>query len=156
MLRSLNNVKHPSEAADPNGEAFLLAPKPRGVLDGGHFEHFDAAAEPSKWSDVLQVYVTKDGGLGNLKNSDVAPQAEFAALLAHVGRKMGELADDIARGEIRIRPYRYNKESPCPRCAYRAVCRFDPPTSGYRTLAPMGRDEVLQQVMQSEGTADSP
>jgi ATP-dependent helicase/DNAse subunit B len=36
-------------------------------------------------------------------------------------------------------------ETPCPRCEYRSVCRFEP-SQGYRMLPKMDRPTVLANV----------
>jgi ATP-dependent helicase/nuclease subunit B len=97
---------------------------------------------------VIQVQLNKDGRFGNRRASDVADRAEFDALLAHVRQKLADLADAVLSGEIRVHPYRINTNTPCPRCGYRSVCRFDPSVDRYNNLAPMGREQVLVQLTQ--------
>ena len=38
------------------------------------------------------------------RSSDVAEPAEFNGLLAHVGGKLGELADGVMSGEVGVTP----------------------------------------------------
>jgi ATP-dependent helicase/nuclease subunit B len=102
-------------------------------------------------SDVLNVSINKDGRFGNRRSSDVAEKAEFDALLAHVRQRLGELADGVLGGEIGVRPYRVNTETPCPRCNYRAVCRFDPSIDRYNHLVPLGKEQVLKQLAAGGG-----
>jgi ATP-dependent helicase/nuclease subunit B len=60
-----------------------------------------------------------------------------------VSAKLGELADGILSGKIDVTPYRLNDTSPCPRCEYKSVCRFDPAINRYNHLKPIGREEVF-------------
>ena len=154
LLRRLGDVKHPDEATDPADDRFHLACKPRGIVGGDAFPHFDNAAEPGR-SDVLAVWVGKGGEFVDRGRTDVALAEEMTALLAHVRRRMAELADRMAVGDVAIAPYRIAKESPCGRCAYRPVCRFDVTTNRYNKLEALGREEVLHRVTNAGGTADS-
>jgi ATP-dependent helicase/nuclease subunit B len=97
-------------------------------------------------SAVVQVYVNKDGQLGKNNASDSASAAEFTALLKHVEQRLGELADQVVRGSIAVEPYMIGDATPCPRCEYRSVCRFEPGANRYRMLAAMKREDVLQIV----------
>jgi ATP-dependent helicase/nuclease subunit B len=95
----------------------------------------------------VQLYVKKDGTFGNIDRTDVADRQAFAALLEHVRRRVGELADQIIAGRVDIAPYRINKVTPCPTCDFRAVCRFDPGVNRYHTLPAMKRSEVFDRVV---------
>ncbi len=97
-------------------------------------------------SKVVQVYIKKDGQLGNRHSTDVADAAEFAAILDHVEKKIGELADRVTSGDIRVFPFWINRETPCPRCEYRSVCRFEPGMNRYNKLPAIKRDEVLKEL----------
>jgi ATP-dependent helicase/nuclease subunit B len=139
-------VKHPSEALDPSDPKFLLRVKPRGVVQGDFVPAFDASLSEGN-SDVIQVSIRKsDGGFGNRRASDVADKAEFEALLAHVRKKLAELADAVLSGEIGIHPYRIGTDTPCPGCGYRAVCRFDPAVDHYRNFTPMSKEQVFERI----------
>ena len=148
----MGEVDHPSEALDPSDPRYLLRVKPRGVFDGTYLPALDKDITTGK-SDVVQVQVKKEGGFGNRRSSDVAEPAEFNGLLAHVGGKLGELADGVMSGEVGVTPYRLNQQSPCPQCGYKSVCRFDPAINRYRTLPPMSKEQVLDKVAEGEGAA---
>jgi len=152
VARGIGEVKHPSEALDPSDPRYLLRIKPRGVFDGTYLPALDKDITTGK-SDVVQVQVKKEGGFGNRRSSDVAEPAEFNGLLAHVGGKLGELADGVMSGEVGVTPYRLNQQSPCPQCGYKSVCRFDPAINRYRTLPPMSKEQVLDKVAEGEGAA---
>ena len=42
------------------------------------------------------------------------------------------------------------KQTPCARCEYRSVCRFEPGVNRYRMLPSMKREEVLKAVSGSD------
>jgi ATP-dependent helicase/nuclease subunit B len=144
--RGTSPVKHPSEALDPSDPKFLLRVKPRGVVHESFVNAMDASLGAGTRSDVIQVSINKDGGFGNRRASDVADKAEFEALLAHVRKKLADLADAILSGEAGIHPYRIGTDTPCPGCGYRAVCRFDPAADHYRNFTPMTKEQVLAKM----------
>lgn len=146
LLRQLEDVKHPDLALAPDDPAFHLKEKPRGIFDGDCIDHLDHDCASGGRSEVVHLYVKKDGTFGNLDTTDVADRGAFAALLGHVRRRVGELADQIIAGRVDIAPYRINKLTPCPQCEFRAVCRFDPGVNRYHNLPAMKRSEVFERV----------
>jgi ATP-dependent helicase/nuclease subunit B len=150
LLRKLEAVPHPADATPPDDEKFDLKVKPRGIFDRRFSAALDSELQSGQ-SDVVQLYIKKDGGLG--LRSDAAEPEPFAALLALVRRRVGELADQIIAGRINVAPYRLGLATPCPQCPYRAVCRFNPAMDGYRPLLSMSRDEVVERAMKEGGDA---
>jgi ATP-dependent helicase/nuclease subunit B len=144
--RGISPVKHPDDALPPDDPKHLLRVKPRGVVEARSVNALDSSLGAGGKSDVIQVTINKDGTFGNRRASDVAEPAEFEALLAHVGKKLGELADGVLSGEVDVHPYRIGTDTPCPACGYRSVCRFEPAADRYRNLAPMGKEEVLGRL----------
>ena len=150
VLRSPELVAHPDKARPPDDPDFHLQTKPRGIIDERAVDSLDAGGG-EKWSPVLAVYRNVGGGFGNRATSDVAPKVEFDALLAQVERRLGQAADRVLDGDVSVRPYLLGRQSPCPRCAYRTVCRFEPGINTYRVLTPLRREDVLAKVVQAAG-----
>ena len=144
LLRQLKSVKNPADAVEIDDPLFRLKQKPLGVFDAQFARVLDAAQEPGSQSDVVNHYVKADGKIGT--KTDSLPTEAFTALVAWVGHKIGELADHLLDGKIGVAPYRIGTESPCPRCDFRAVCRFDPTADRYRRLASMDDAAVLVQI----------
>lgn len=143
LLRQLDDVKHPDDCPE---EALLdLRVKPRGIFEGKYLSHLDASCAKGQ-SEVVNAYLKTDGTPGNKGRTDVADAGEFAALIDHVRRRIGELADLILEGRIDLHPYQIRGVSPCPNCEFRPVCRFDPAINRYHHLDPMGREDVLKRV----------
>ncbi|MDB5289756.1 MAG: ATP-dependent deoxyribonuclease subunit [Phycisphaerales bacterium] len=145
LLRFFGDVKHPDEALDPADPRFFLSLKPRGVFHSDALPDLDTDCAEGH-SMVVQAYVKKGGSFGYRDTSDVAEAEEFLALLAHVRRRIGEIADQILSGTIDITPSRLNRESPCPQCEFRGVCRFETTVNRYRILPAMKRDDVLVKL----------
>jgi ATP-dependent helicase/nuclease subunit B len=150
LLRKLESVPHPADATPPTDEKFNLKVKPRGIFDRRFVGALDSELE-SGASDVVKLYIKKDGGIG--ANSDAAEPEPFAALLSLVRVRIGQLADQIVEGDVRVRPYRIGTNTPCPACPYRSVCRFEPVLDGYHALMTMSRDEVIERATKEAGDA---
>lgn len=149
LLRRLGDVNHPDEALDPADPKFHLRIKPRGIINTEFLAGFDRDLTEG-FSDVVAAYLKKDGSIGHRGTSDVTGPAEFAAMLELVHRRLGEITDAVLGGQIEAMPYRIGTETPCPRCEFRSVCRFEASINRYRTLAPMGREEVLARITEGE------
>jgi ATP-dependent helicase/nuclease subunit B len=147
LLRRMTDVRHPDEAPDADDPSRLLAIKPRGIFDVRGLGTLDREFAGGA-SEVVNVFVKKDGLLGRRNASDAAESGEFEALLSHVSNRLGELADRILSGDIDITPYRLNRQSPCPKCEFRTVCRFETTINQYRHLPALGREGVLVQLTQ--------
>lgn len=140
LLRSLEAVTHPD---DPPGQS---QEQLHGIFDSRFLPWFDSQADG--WSKVIKAFVKKDGTLGHRSTSDAAERDEFLALLRLVERNLAELADQILDGNIAVAPYRLADESPCARCDYQSVCRFDVQFNRYHPLESMSRDQVLAKAME--------
>jgi hypothetical protein len=110
-------------------------------------DHLDDDCVNGGSSEVVQFYVKKDGTFGNLDRTDVAEREAFFALLEHVRRRVGELADQIIAGRVDIAPYRINKVTPLPdvrpSAPYAGLNRGEP----LPHTAAMKRSEVFERVV---------
>jgi len=138
------------DSLPPDDPLFHLEHKPRGIFDLRFLDQIDADLRQGN-SDVVQVFIKKDGAVGHAESSDAASQQELAALLRHVERRIGELADRMIGGEVGIRPYRIGQTTPCPQCQYRDLCRFEPRPGSYDELAAMTKDVMLRRVVEENG-----
>lgn len=135
----------PQFAPSPDDPAFHLRVKPRGIF------HLDIAGKLDKTltegnSQVVQLFIKKDGGIGRAEYSDAASAEQFTALLRHVERRIAEIADEIIAGKIEIRPYRLGKKTPCPFCEFRALCRLEPSPGCYEKIEPISRPEMFERL----------
>lgn len=147
LLRKLEQVADSRKAPDPSDPSFHLKHKPRGVFDARFLHHLDHELVPGGKSEVVQASIKLDGQLGNAGQSDALPSHEFCALLEHVKRCIVELADRILQGEIAVWPYMMGRITPCPRCEYRSVCRFEVPVNRYRVLESPPKAQVLSHIL---------
>jgi ATP-dependent helicase/nuclease subunit B len=153
LLRQLESIKHPRDAKEVDHPSFDLKRdvRPRGVFDERYLRRLDDDACAGQPSEVVNCRVNKDGNIGNINASDASDAAAFAALLRYVERRIGELADDLIAGAVEVMPYRMGEQTPCPRCEFRSVCRFDPAINHYLHLEPMKRAAVLTVLREGEG-----
>ncbi len=147
LIEPFATVPHPSETKTPT--------KWRGVIDVSKVDTLDGTVSgPGTASAFISAAITQKGG--NAANSDLLNNDEFAVLLRHVGRRMGELTDAVLDGDISVRPYRLNRAMPCGFCALRAVCRYEIETQPPRLLEGMGsKTQVLQQMTREAEDAGS-
>jgi ATP-dependent helicase/nuclease subunit B len=85
----------------------------------------------------------KDGVYGRYGSSAALRPDDFAALLRFADGTIGKMAQSILSGQIEVRPYRCGEETPCSRCDYRAVCKFDWQIDDYRKIDAIGKTEFL-------------
>jgi ATP-dependent helicase/nuclease subunit B len=152
LLRRLDSVKHPDDAPDPSDPQFDLKVKPRGVLNSAYLSAFDSRLVAGEKSQMLQARILKDNRVGDRRSSDAAEPTEFSALLRHVQRKLTTLAAALLDGQIHVRPYQMGQTTPCPRCEYRPVCRFELPMNRYLQLTVRGREAVLDELLVAEAS----
>ncbi len=139
----------PENAIAPDDPDFPLLVQPRGIFDQLYCSALDQNHDAG-WSSVVKMFLNKNGEPGHMKTSDVAASDEFAALLRHVQLRLGELGDQILAGNIAVKPYRLDRTTPCPECAFREVCRFEPAPGSYADLPVLNRVEMLQRVAGKE------
>ena len=148
LLRDLEDVGHPSEVDPAEDPARLdLREKPRGLLHANYVRHLDTAMGPGVKSDVVAAHEKKEGGY-SASGSDVAEAAEFEALIDHVRNVLARMTDQLLGGHIEISPYNMRKNTPCPYCAFRPLCRFDPSMNKYTHLTVLSRADVLKRVVE--------
>ena len=150
VLRGLQRVDHPSDAPEPDTEAFLLKEKPRGVVARTHAAAIDPTVAGGGQSKVLAYKIKKDGDF-YASGNDGVDDTMLADLIEFVRRQVAELADRIIAGEIDVEPYLIGKATACQSCDLRRVCRFDRSINHYRALPAMDRQAALDAIRDPKG-----
>lgn len=75
-----------------------------------------------KTSEVIPVTLTSKG---ISSRSSTITEEDMAATLAFVNKKSKQIGENIYKGEVEVKPYRYESKTSCDYCKYKAVCRFD-------------------------------
>lgn len=154
IRRDIENKPNPEDAPTSQDVEFRLNNKLRGIVDGDAVPLFDklqadGTVEPTTASEVLNV---KTGNTGALyANKDSLDHAIFAKLIDYAESAIAQTADEILDGQIAVKPYRLGDVSPCSRCAFRSVCRFDPMVDGYRFLESVNRKEAIERITGGPG-----
>jgi ATP-dependent helicase/nuclease subunit B len=133
----------PRKALEPSDERFALQSKPRGIISEQFAPDMDSGIQPSSHSDALALYVNKEAEFRMRSRTDIAAPNEFAAMLDHVGRMLGRLADEILEGRIAVAPYKMGTQTPCSHCNFLDVCRFET-TDRHELLRTMSREKALE------------
>lgn len=141
LLEAYQSVNHPSEEKK---ETYKF----RGLADSSQVGHLDPDAASTVGSKFISGRMTKDGRPDS--RSDLASPEEMSALIEHVGRKMGELADRLLDGEIEVMPYRLQRKTPCSWCSFQPVCRFEADTQPAKLLDPFDKRTVLAKVTEEQ------
>lgn len=89
--------------------------------------------------DQFKFKKLKAGGLAKVGN-DALPAVEFVALREKIEGHLRDYGTRIFAGEAALSPYRIGKHTACDYCDFRPVCRFDPWTQTFRSLAKPARD----------------
>ena len=80
-------------------------------------------------SDIIPVYISKDGNISE-KKSSVVGKEDFEKLQLDVRNIIKEISKEILRGKIDIKPYNYRRKTGCDYCKYKAICMFNPNIKG--------------------------
>ncbi len=132
-----------STLAERTTRADRFARKGKGIFDGCFAGQLDSQA--AKDSRFYNFYVTKDGQpYGSYENRGALKSPDFQKVLRLAAEKIVTLVEEIASGEISVRPYRLNQVSPCSSCEFTSICRFDWQINEYHFLPSVGKLGVLE------------
>jgi len=134
-------------AGDLDKQVAKFQRKAKGIFNARFCDLLDERT-PSGWSRYYNFARSKKDGApySNFGNTGVLKDKQFKAVLAAVRERIGDLAARIGAGEIDIKPYRMSGKSPCGRCDYHALCRFDWQINDYRPLEALSKMQVLEKV----------
>lgn len=81
----------------------------------------DKNIEQNRKSDIIPVSLKADG---SINGSSAKTAEEFKNLQKQVKKVIKELASEIMKGNIDIKPYSYKGKTGCDFCNYRTICNF--------------------------------
>lgn len=122
--------------------------KGRGLLNGQFAMNLDAGAEQRSRYYYFVLDSKEQQPYSYYKTSDALRPEDFQATLDFAERKIRELVTRQIAGDIRAFPYRLGKQSPCERCDYRPVCKFDWQMNEYNIMQKLDKDQTLAQIRQ--------
>nr|MBQ8252569.1 exodeoxyribonuclease V subunit gamma [Lachnospiraceae bacterium] len=107
-------------------------------------------------SDVIRIARNKDGSLA--RTSQTVSEETFELVLKYADRKMEQLMEQIAQGEIAVDPMHLQKDKndSCTYCGYRGICRLDPRIPGFSVReVPAMSGEQIEEEMRNEVYAET-
>ena len=103
-------------------------------------------------SSTIPVTLTKDGAISNSKSSAVSKE-EFEHLRKYTNKIIKEIAEEMLKGDISIKPYylKKNKKTPCEYCEYKGICNFkEYGCNNYNYIQNDKREDVLGTIGDGE------
>lgn len=100
-------------------------------------------------SKLIPAGITKSGDISEKTTSGVDKE-EFKILQDYIYKTIKEIAKEILKGNINIKPYNKDGKKPCDYCPYKAVCRFDTRTKGnkYNYIGKLSNDDVIRKMQE--------
>jgi ATP-dependent helicase/nuclease subunit B len=129
------DVEHPDEAEYSRLKAY----QPRGLFDARFIAELDRAAGAG--GSRIVGYKLSQGRPSRRAGSDAWSAEELQALLNHIRARLGEMADVILDGDVRVAPSRLGSRLACEQCPFGAVCRVDPADNDIRRLQKISRQQ---------------
>ncbi len=77
-------------------------------------------------SSVVPLSRKRDGTLSKASESFLLPPEEFDEFRQEFNRMIGTLCQELAAGEIAVRPVKTKSTDACQYCNFKSVCYFDP------------------------------
>ena len=98
-------------------------------------------------SSFVPIYIDKSGNLSD-KKSSVATDKEFNKLQNYINKTIKEIANEIFKGNMELKPYYKNKRTPCEYCSYKLMCGFNSGVckNEYRYISNLTKEEVLEKM----------
>lgn len=146
ITRQIRSKDHPDLVPDPTDPEYWNEStyKPRGLINAAQLAVLDREFDGKK--SVYFVGSHPGNELIGYK-SDIISEQAMEAILQWTRQKLGELADEIADGNIQVKPYRLGNATPCSSCAFRAVCRFDRRINRYYEIESKDQRVVVGEMV---------
>ncbi|MGN1299101.1 MAG: PD-(D/E)XK nuclease family protein [Candidatus Scatovivens sp.] len=98
-------------------------------------------------SDIIPVGLKTDGSISN-RTSSVLREDDFKNLQKQINKTIKQISRQILRGDIDIKPYKYNKSTGCDYCKYKTICMFDTTLKNnkYNYIKEQSKEEILEKI----------
>ena len=100
-------------------------------------------------SKIIPAGVTKSGSI-NKRCTNGVESEEFNILQKYIKKTVKEIAKEILKGKIELRPYNKKGKTPCEYCAYKSICGFDTRLNGnkYKYIDKKSNDQVIKEMQE--------
>ena len=98
-------------------------------------------------SEIIPAYIDKTGTLSP-KLSSIASQEEFTKLQKYINKTIKQISNEIFKGNIELKPYYKNKNTPCEYCSYKNMCGFNSGIvkKNYNFINKLNKEEILEKI----------
>lgn len=98
-------------------------------------------------SDIIPVYMTKDGEISESKSNTIKAQ-DFNQLTSKVKEIIKDISKEILKGRIDIKPYYYKKKTGCDYCQYKTICMFNTniKDNEYQYVSNKEKNIILEEI----------
>lgn len=98
-------------------------------------------------SDIIPACLKTDGSISN-RTSSVLREDDFKNLQKQINKTIKQISRQILRGNIDIKPYKYNKSTGCDYCKYKTICMFDTTLKNnkYNYIKEQSKEEILEKI----------
>lgn len=139
-----NPMFHQSEFGEevPLDTDFLKEMRLRGVFVAENLELLEEEVRAKGQSEVMNIRLKKDGT--PYAGTMILPEEELKKMEEFAHRKAEQIATRIWRGDTQVKPYYYNKRTPCVYCPYSGICKVDLKENPYRYLLKKEKDDIIR------------
>ncbi len=145
VIRSIESIDDPDAAPEPGDALYMKPARPAGVINLAGRTELDQSLEDSGKSEYYAMGFTKEGKIDS-RGTQLVTEEQFEDLMKFVRDKIIALCQDLMNGDISLAPYLIDKTSPCTKCSYHSVCRFDKLINHYRRLDHISRGDALEFI----------
>lgn len=98
-------------------------------------------------SDIIPAGLKADGSI-SARNSSVINKEDFENLQKQVNKIIRQISRSILKGDIDIKPYKYNKTTGCDYCEFKTICMFDTSfkNNEYNYIKQQSKEEILDKL----------
>ncbi|MBR3163130.1 MAG: helicase-exonuclease AddAB subunit AddB [Clostridia bacterium] len=97
-------------------------------------------------SNLVPAYIDKSGNLS--KKTNGITKEEFVNLQKYIDKTIKDISNEILKGNIDIKPYYKNGNTPCRYCSYKSICGFNIGLckNEYNYIGNENKDEILERI----------
>jgi len=98
-------------------------------------------------SNIINAEIKQDGTLSD-RSGNLIKDVDFKNLQKEVKKTIKQIATEILKGNIEIKPYKNGKNKTCDYCSFGSICGFNTSNKGndYFRIKKEGKVEVLERI----------
>ena len=98
-------------------------------------------------SKLVPAYIDKSGNLSPKRTKGITKE-QFEILQEYIYKTIKEIGAEILEGNIELKPYNKNGNTPCKYCEYKQICNFNPSLykNEYNYIPNKDKEQVLEDM----------